>query len=83
MIESFGTSECCKAPIYEPCDDGFGRCSNCQDMATVFIECQTCGAQIVNGVPQYDPKTSQRAKCIDYDIKKIMVKIREKKKNRR
>ena len=82
MIESFGTSDCCKAPIYEPCDDGFGRCSDCKEMATVFIECQTCGAKIVNGEPVYDTKTSQQMKCTDFHIKGIMEKIKKIKENK-
>ena len=81
MIETFGNSNCCNAPIQEPCDDGFGRCSECQDMAQNV--CGVCEAPIVKGVPQYDPKTSQRLICTEYDIQKIMVKIKEKKKNRR
>ena len=76
MIESFGTSECCKAPIYEPCEEGFGRCSDCKEMATVFIECKTCGAEIVNGKPVYDPKTSQQLNCTNFHIKQIMEKIK-------
>ena len=42
-----------------------------------MIRCKTCGAVLLRGVPQYDPKTSQRMKCTDYHIKSIMEKIKK------
>ena len=80
MNEVFGNSNCCNAPILEPCDDGFGRCSECGDMASNV--CETCDAHIVKGIPKYDPKTSQRMKCTDFHIKGIMDKIKNIKENR-
>ena len=76
MVEVFGNSDCCNAPIYEPCDDGFGRCSNCKDMAQNI--CESCGAKLVDGNPVRDPSHSQPLRCIDWHIKEIMDKIRSK-----
>ena len=81
MVEVFGNSNCCNAPILEPCDDGFGRCSNCQDMAVNI--CESCGAKLVNGKPKVDNSHAQNLRCTNWHIKQIMVKIKEKKKNRR
>ena len=74
MVEVFGNSNCCQAPILEPCDDGFGRCSNCGDMST--NECESCGAKLVNGKPKLDNSHAQNLRCIDWHIKQIMDNLR-------
>ena len=80
MVEVFGNSDCCNAPILEPCDDGFGRCSNCGDMAQNI--CESCGAKLVNGKPKLDNSHAQNLRCINWHIEGIMDKIRIIKENR-